>query len=273
MYEYLSEEYDQSWSEATPRRSCIVCSTPRCGSTLLGEGLIASKLAGVPMEYINRVHTLPLMKRWRCVSSLEYLQVLPRRRTGPNGVFGIKLHWSQFASLCHDFGIADSDLSAEAHIQRRNFLEKQFPRPVFVHISRLNRVEQAVSWYVAANTGRWLEREGASSSAPEVPYDFHGILRFHHEIEYQESCWRAFFRANGIRPYPVVYEQFVHDYEGTLRNILRALHQGESEEVEAVALPKPSLRKQANAKSQEFVHRYLEDLRRVTGFPASVPWR
>jgi len=76
----------------------ILCSTPRCGSTLLCDLLAQSGDLGVPHEYLNiSSHGLVLMSRLGIDLTdpnlaLTYLNTLKRARTTPNGIFGLQAH-------------------------------------------------------------------------------------------------------------------------------------------------------------------------------------
>src|SRR4051794_31435893 len=76
----------------------LMLATPRSGSTLLGQGLQASGLAGDPKEFFG--HKMPFwMKRWGTPTLGSYVAHLVPERSTPNGVFGAKLLYQQLLLL------------------------------------------------------------------------------------------------------------------------------------------------------------------------------
>src|ERR671917_2586077 len=76
----------------------LVLATPRSGSTLLGQGLQATGLAGDPKEFFG--HKMSFwMERWRTPTLSAYAARLRQVRATPNGVFGAKLLYRQLLHL------------------------------------------------------------------------------------------------------------------------------------------------------------------------------
>lgn len=83
---------------------------------MIGLGLAETGVAGDPLEYLNLFYVQAYAKRsgisdpeefsrslCRSPDTLfKYLAFVEARRTSPNGVFGLKLHHSQFASIFND---------------------------------------------------------------------------------------------------------------------------------------------------------------------------
>ena len=84
--------------------------------------------------------------------------------TTPNGVFAAKLMWGYFADLLARLGTTPDGSAVEA-------LAARFGAPSWVHVTRADKVAQAVSLWRALQTRAW--------SAAEPPqahpvYDAHG---------------------------------------------------------------------------------------------------
>ncbi len=261
-YDLVGPAYDVDNHPGTwPTVSYIICSTPRCGSTLLSEGFLASGCMGIPVEYFNTVYHAPLAARWGSIGLNAYLTDLREHRTDQSGTFGIKMHWAQMVNY-HELSRrelgqppADSLNPEEAHRERYRFLEEAFPKPRFIHITRLNRIRQAVSWYVGARTGEWTRLEGqANSGRGPLPYDLDQILRYLLAIDAAEANWREFFRVNGIRPITIIYEEFANAYTESMAALMRTLG------LEPVSLPLPRLKKQADETTEPLVQQAIRDL-------------
>jgi LPS sulfotransferase NodH len=235
-----------------PQRSYVVASSPRTGSTLLCRALWDSGLAGAPKEYLNPMQLRdwelrfgarryglvrgPLLGlvgrvRWpeeRLAAHLERVRV--RRSSG--GWFGLKLH---------------------GHHRRRCFGEEGPERalgPVrWIHIARLDRLDQAISWARAEQTGSWSAQQAAD--LPPV-YSARRIRACLDRIEAQEADWEAFFERQRLRPLRLTYEDLVGDLAGTLGRVSAYL-----ELPRPVASSRPPTVRQADELSAVWKRRFL----------------
>ena len=141
MPEFALDEarFDQAPLEPGVRtRGYAICSTPRSGSWLLCRQLINAGL-GVPSEYFNITHAVPMCSRWRLDmrDTRAYVEALRARRTTPNGVWGTKILWAQFA-------------------ERRNVLKVEvLAKCLPILLYREDIVPQAVSLHLSQLTGIW----------------------------------------------------------------------------------------------------------------------
>src|SRR3954466_6617189 len=141
-------------------KSLLVCATPRSGSTLLCALLEGTKVAGRPQEFFERLaHSgLPRQPReyFEGVDDLEILALLAPTDPGSpdpvdpipgaladgstaNGVFAAKLMWTHLVDLAARLGRApDAAL-----------LHERFPAPHYVHVTREDKIAQAVSLWRA----------------------------------------------------------------------------------------------------------------------------
>jgi LPS sulfotransferase NodH len=99
----ITDRFAFEFEEAAEVRvSYMICSLPRTGSSLLCELLAGTLLAGLPAEYFRPDRIAMLRRRWRVESFDDYLGALLGRKTSPNGVFGIKVHWGQYTTAVGD---------------------------------------------------------------------------------------------------------------------------------------------------------------------------
>jgi len=236
-----TDSYDRLFFEfgdrTAPRVSYVVCSIPRSGSSLLCELLASTGLAGAPAEFFHPDKMVALKRRWDVAALEDYLRELLARKTGPNGVFGIKAHWGQYKPV-----LGDSDPRAA------------FPNAQLVFITRRDRLRQAVSWVRALQTLKWATQDNPRPR-PEL-FDPDHITQQLVRIDNEEEVWESLFGRFGIEPQRVVYEDFVEAQEQTVREVLGALG------VDAPAdlhLPPPVLDRQADELSDEWVERYLAE--------------
>jgi hypothetical protein len=98
-YDLATARYDYPIRTGPPRRTVLVCSHPRSGSTLLGEGLYFAGGLGCPLEYFHAGFRPGIASRWECSTLPEYARAVYQRRTDPTGTLSVKLFWRDMAEL------------------------------------------------------------------------------------------------------------------------------------------------------------------------------
>ncbi|MBS0471039.1 MAG: sulfotransferase [Proteobacteria bacterium] len=250
-----------------PARTLVLCAHPRSGSTLLAEAIATTGRLGRPLEYFQAGHRPLFEARWKPADLLEYVAILHRRRTAPTGVFAVKLFWRGLVSFAHERAtgaplaadIPEALLPDQGYRDLAAAIADAFPAPMFVHIVRRDFIAQAVSIHRATQSGIWLARAGSNAPGPApVRYDFARILEYVGRIRRSNAHWQAFFRANRIATYPIVYEDLASDYPGVLAGLFEWL--GEP----ATVFAPPRLRKLADAHSEALAQRFREDFARFS---------
>lgn len=262
--------------------SYLVCATQRSGSTLLVEALKSTETAGRPEEFFEaRVRTGrprtaagyfrdpgapdigdvlgdpeklgPAPDYSRVDKERDYAEHLQNafaRGTTPNGVFGAKLMWGHL----EDFGHFAHTLPAFKGLDLPDLLPAIFPRPRYVHVTRRDKVRQAVSLWKAIQTEAW--RGDANPKDHEPRYHFEALDHLVKMLQDHDTSWEAFFSANGIEPLTIVYEDDLaaHGPEQAVRRVLRHLE-----------LPIPPgwsapehMQRQADERSERWVAQYRE---------------
>ncbi|MPZ72243.1 MAG: hypothetical protein GEU74_03295 [Nitriliruptorales bacterium] len=265
-YDLTAAEYDihHAPGPSPARRSYVLCSNARSGSTLLSEGLHATGRLGSPIEYFDGTDAMcAMVERWGCRDLRCYVDCLHRRRATCEGVLGAKVHWYQLQEVALILG---QDPLPGVHGRERGALKALFPAPQFVFVVRRDRDRQAVSWAIAEQTGLWTDL-GNTGTPPAVPYDYDTIDDCRRRINAAEQGWTELFRAWGTEPLTVTYEQLVDDYRGTVGQVVRYL----GVDLDPAGLPEPRLRKQANEHSERLVERYLEERAARRAEPGSQP--
>lgn len=234
------------------RLSYFVCGTPRSGSTLLCDTLSATGVAGVPLEYFNDWIFTNLLRAWGVSSVPHYDAFIEMARTvatTPNGVCGVKFHWPYLEKLAKVTGCTLPDLQP---------IEEIFPNPVFIYLTRLDKLAMALSYLRARQTDVWISRPGVPGRSQGVAaFDYSRIETIRRTLAEHEANWEALFHYHGIGPLRLCYEDLCDDYEGTVRSVLRFIGVDEAGDVE---IPPPRIVKHGDETSP-WIQRVLVERR------------
>lgn len=245
-------------------KSYLVIATPRSGSTLLGQGLQASGVAGEPREFFG--HKMAhWMERWDTPELPAYVAQLQTRRSSSNGVFGAKLLYGQ---LLHLEGIArqEADLAA---LSRGDLLRSLFPDLHILWATRDDKLRQAISWFKARQTGVWGQGRGAEEpklgrawrlgdeplQPGELAFDFAGIAALLQQAEAEDAAISARMTDAGFTPYRVVYEAYAPRYSEATAEILDWMGIAHP----PLNLPNPRTVRLADDRTDEWVTRFQEE--------------
>lgn len=262
----------------SPSTAYVVCATPRSGSTLLCELLTATGVAGRPAEPFERLRATDLPRQprqyfdgvadpavldlleptqpGRELSAAEFEERLAEviaAGTTPNGVFATKLMWGFALELF----VRLREREPSRGLAPAEALAATFPVAGYVHVTRADKVAQAVSLWTAVQTAHWRD-EGDGAPAHEPEYSFVGIAHLLGQLQAQDHAWRSWFVAAGITPVTVDYDGLVGDQEGTVRRVLDAIGIDAAE----ATIDPPAMRRQSGERSAEWKRRF-EDERRA----------
>jgi LPS sulfotransferase NodH len=217
-------------------RTFFICSTPRTGSTMLGNLLADTGLVGRAGEYFGEFFRRDVVHVLDCT-----------RHARGTGTLGIKLHWDQVEVFVYLLrlrrGLGGSN--------DREVIQAVFPAPSYVWMTRDDTLAQAVSWWKAITTGKWTDGRPVTG---EAAFDVDGIAGRIRRIEEHTEAWRRWFETNGIEPLRVTYERLAADPTAVARSVLDSL---------GVAVPAdfaviPGTEQQADAVNEDWIRRYRE---------------
>jgi LPS sulfotransferase NodH len=194
--------------------SLILCATPRSGSTFLCDLLTATGVVGKPASYYRRedigewAEHLGVPPGKGAAFERAYLEAVRRKGTGDTGVFALRLMWPSLAELSARLALLFPGLASD--VAR---FERAFGPPLYLHLSRRNKVAQAVSRLKAMQTGLWhLAADGSErerTAPPQAPrYDGDRLAAFAAEAEAADTAWTAWFAQQSITPLRIYYEDF-----------------------------------------------------------------
>lgn len=229
------------FTHRTPmRKSYIVASSPRSGSTYLCRLLGQSGLLGTPSEVLNPGFDLRAFKnRFKASSPADYIAELIARRTAKSGVFGLKAHFENFDGFLKEYPDLLDVLS-----------------PVtYIYINRRDRVAQAVSMARALQTNQWSS-QAQDGKKPQLRYDRELIANSMKEVELQDAGWLNWFKAKSITPFRLTYEDLLADPVGTIQSVVEYL---EVQNAERDEVKVPPVEKQSDDTNQEWIERFRRE--------------
>jgi LPS sulfotransferase NodH len=232
------------------------------------RALTDTGVAGRPDEYFlaGDPDALPGLRFWEdgpvaeehggVRSRREYLDLVYRIGTTPNGVFGAKLMWNNVAWAVENF----REMDEFGRFRRRaDIFHAVFPNLSLIRLLRRDVVRQAVSWARAAQDGVWVVSEVEAPRAtgrPEYSYEF--ISDLVGLVLQGERGWTRLSRELGVTPLTVLYEELVSSdgFEASTRRILRHLQLDDG-----VTIPPPRTSRQADDLNEEWIARFLAEAR------------
>jgi LPS sulfotransferase NodH len=208
----LSRERDFPVVTPVAKRYAIL-SSPRSGSTLLGRALYETKLAGDPQEYFNPP-LLALEREQTGNANLNlnaFMRGMQERRTSSNGVFGMKMHYSQ---LLRVFRARTPNPNLIGYLRKFDKL---------VWMRRRDRIRQAISQAVGMRTNVWSSEDSRFERDPQVNVHPYECIRALNAVCHEDAGWEQLVQHAKLEVHEVWYEDLVSDYEPQLRRVLRHL--------------------------------------------------
>ena len=248
----------------------IICATPRSGSTLLCNLLASTGMTGNPNSYYHRPEIMgDWAAKWNLPGrdtmaakefSIAYLEATVRAGRGATNIFGLRLMREYLKGLSTLLDEIFPDLPSD--VQR---FECAFGHILYIHLTREDKLAQAVSLVKAEQTGLWhIAPDGAEIERLGVPqdprYDFKLIQRKLTTLEAYDAAWNEWFEQQGIIPLRIRYEMLSERPAGTLLQICEAL----GVEVQKAEAVRPGVAKLADEISLDWIDRFQADLSSAT---------
>ena len=227
-------------------RAFFVCSTPRTGSTMLGNMLAETGLVGRAGEYFGEVFRQKVVPGLNRKGFDDYLVECLQHARG-TGAFGVKLHWDQVEVFLHLLRLRRG-LGGSTD---RQVIEAVFPRPSYIFLTRGDALAQAVSWWKAISSGKWTDGRPVTG---EAEFDFAGVEGRLRRIEEHNGAWRRWFSANDVEPLELSYEELAVDPTEAVRAVLTHI----GIDVPLNLTVEPLTERQSDAVNEDWIRRYRE---------------
>lgn len=239
------EKFDFPFRDRPPEQVYVLASVPRSGSTYLSHLLWRTGCLGAPLEYLN---FLP-GGHYGFASNSPQKQIaiwesVLRRRTSPNGVFGIK---------CFPMLIALLHRTNPALYARATAMLMPPDRSArVVRLRRRDRLAHAISYARAVHSGIWRQ-EHEPPEGVKVEYSREAVDHAMDELERAETGWDPLFDRLKHEPLTLWHEDVVADPDDAVRRVADFLGVRIDP---SLAVEVPQVRKQAESDSRTWAERY-----------------
>lgn len=243
-----------------PSLSYTIWFSQRTGSTLLCKALAETGIAGKPNEWLQPPAEQSLFDYYGVDTSAKLQARLWESGSTSNGVFGLKFgmyepHFSKILDIFRQFpGCPPGDCPRPA------IWDHAFPNGRHIFMTRRNKVRLAVSWWKAIKTQEWHRQTGTPVQATDLQdaYLFEAINQLYVESSMREAGIQEFFSEAGIVPLTIVYEDFVQEYEETIKKVLTWLGLDGA----SAKITPPYFEQLADDISESWVQRFREERQR-----------
>ena len=246
-------------------RPLLLCATHRTGSNLLEQYLKASSVAGKPKEFYSPDLSRDLAAKFNLPDPdsefLRYQKEVTAKWRTANGVFAAKIMWRHLDSIRARFSADPSVAGRNPGASGWETLLGILPNPMVVHVTRRDKVLQAISMVRAKQTGVYSTVHVDRGRKPQLEYgdyDFHAIKLHVEKLTAEDASWVQLFQSHGTAVKTVVFEEFV---KAPLENTARLLTWLGLPQPAEWILPAVPARPQSDAISSEWKTRYEKDSR------------
>lgn len=130
----------------------------------------------------------------------------------------------------------------------------------YIHLSRQDKLAEAVSYLRAEQTGLWHGRPDGTDLekiAPTMPegYDADALTQRMTELTAWDNAWKQWFEENSVIPLRLTYEGLAEDPQNTLAQVL--VYIGQDPEIARDV--SPGVRKLADEISAGWITRYRQE--------------
>jgi LPS sulfotransferase NodH len=239
----------------------MICTAPRSGSTLLCGLLAATNTAGNPDSHFHSSSLAEWMDDYGLRHS-DYasheaalravFEAALVRGKGNTGVFGLRLQRDSF-----DYFMQQLKLLLPGLMTDLERIEKAFGPTLFVHLSRPDRLGQAISRVRAEQSGLWHRNSDGSEMERLAPpqkerYDASSIKYYMAAHSALDEAWEEWFEREALRPLRINYETLSKEPKRVLAQVLSVLGLDPTQ-AQAVEIPTAKL---GDALSREWRARF-----------------
>lgn len=245
------EKFDFPFRDPPPEQVYVLASVPRSGSTYLSHLLWRTGCLGAPLEYLNFLPAGHYGFASRSPDKqIKIWETVLRRRTSPNGVFGIKCFPMLIALLFRS--------NPELYSQTTAMLMPPDGSARVVRLKRRDRLAHAISLARATRSGIWRQEQEPPEGIA-VDYSRAAVDQAMEELERAEAGWDPLFDSLKVEPLTLWHEDVVDRPDDAVRKVAEFL---DVRIDPSLAVRVPDVRKQAHSDSHAWAERYRGELAR-----------
>lgn len=199
---------------------------------MLCQLLAATKMAGRPASLFHN----PTLDAWLGYYGLEDAAFASRQDAleaifsaaiacgkGETDIFGLRLQRGSFDFFMEQLGLRHPEVMGD-----QGRIEAEFGPTLFIHLSREDRLDQAISLLRAEQTGLWHLKADGTDLERQAPrradgYDAEAIRAHIDELLKLDRAWEQWFEQQSIEPLNVSYETLSRKPQAILAEVLMAL--------------------------------------------------
>lgn len=246
-------------------QSYVICTSPRSGSTLLCKLLDATDQSGKPNSHFHRPSIAAWLSTYQ-LSANEFdterdtlrgiFQAARERGTGNTGIFGLRLQGHSFPFFMEKLRVLHPGFSSD-----REMFQAAFGETLFIHLTRSNKIDQAISLVKANQSGLWHKSSDGTelerSAAPqELIYDSKEIAKRIAELTILDDAWKDWFAKENLEPLQISYDQLSAEPSQELARILDRLGLDRNSALDIV----PPVAKLADATNRTWAERFAAEI-------------
>lgn len=216
-----------------------------------------SGAAGVPASYFHQSSLTDWATGVGTPAETPLPSVMDRIKVqgrGSGALFGLRLQRHSFAFFCKQLEVLQPNHPTDAAR-----LQAEFGSVRFIHLTREDKIEQAVSFVKAEQNGLWHKapdgREIERLAPHSTPiFDAEAIETKHAEFLAADAAWRAWFDAQSIAPLTITYSALAANPRDILSQVLQDLG-CPAQAAQNIEVPTARL---ADETSREWIKRFAE---------------
>lgn len=183
-------------------RVIFLCFTNRCGSNSLSEDIGRFEECGTADEHLNAEAVIDVSKRKGFKNFSDYLVWL-------------------FSSQEKKMPAVKASVDQILFLYEAGVFDNLIKRPVFIHAKRRDMLKQAVSFWVALETGKWTSQQDGNGKTPK--FNEEKILQIMNDLGNSNARMESFFSLIGAQRLDIIYEDYISDREGGAKRIAEFL--------------------------------------------------
>lgn len=215
----------------------ILAFTNRSGSNMLADYLRQTRKVTGLGEYLNHVTTIKQTTEKKIDSFPDYVAHLAGSLTRDNQQFGVKASAEQLRFL------------------KRWRITDMFQKVSVVHVHRDDLLAQAVSLWIAVQTGQWTSLQKRHSD--DVSVDLDAITAITRDITTEDGLIRQFCGFEGLNYVSLSYEEVIADVSAAVKRVGASVGFDASK----VKFKAPRIGKQASDLNEQILTQLRQHLR------------